>query len=63
MKNFKLSPIKVLEIDVFFQNICGRLERNHINKKLNEIIIKQNLKNSYKVFNLNHDFDTVVHIV
>jgi hypothetical protein len=41
MKNFKLSPIKVLEIDVFFQNICGRLERNLINKKLNEIINNQ----------------------
>lgn len=39
--NFKISPIKILEIDVFFQNICGRLERNLINKKLNEIINNQ----------------------
>lgn len=48
MKNFTLTPIKVLEIDVFFQNISGRLERNLLNTKLNKIIAKQ--ENFQKVF-------------
>ena len=41
IKAFTLSSIKTLELDIFFQKITCRLERNLLNQKLNKILNHQ----------------------
>ena len=41
IKTFNLSSIKELEIDIFFQNLISRLERNILNKNLNKVLQNQ----------------------
>ena len=42
IKTFNLSSMKELEIDLFFQKLTNRLERNLLNRKVNEVINNQN---------------------
>ena len=42
IKTFNLSSMKELEIDLFFQMLTNRLERNLLNRKVNEVINNQN---------------------
>lgn len=42
IKTFNLSSMKELEIDLFFQRLTNRLERNLLNRKVNEVINNQN---------------------
>jgi hypothetical protein len=42
MQAFSLNSMKALEIDIFFQNLISRLERNLLNKNLNILLENQN---------------------
>tara|TARA_B100000674_G_C37789694_1_gene891130 strand:+ start:186 stop:497 length:312 start_codon:yes stop_codon:yes gene_type:complete len=42
MQTFNLNSMKELEIDIFFQNLISRLERNLLNKNLNMLLENQN---------------------
>ena len=42
MQTFSLNSMKALEIDIFFQNLISRLERNLLNKNLNILLENQN---------------------
>ena len=42
MQTFNLNSMKALEIDIFFQNLISRLERNLLNKNLNLLLENQN---------------------
>ena len=42
MQTFNLNSMKALEIDIFFQNLISRLERNLLNKNLNMLLENQN---------------------
>ena len=41
IKTYSLSSIKELEIDIFFQQLIARLERNLLNKNLNKVLDNQ----------------------
>ena len=41
IKTFYLSSIKQLEIDIFFQRLTSRLERNILNKNLTKVMNSQ----------------------
>ena len=41
IKTFNLSSMKELEIDIFFQKLTNRLERNLLNRNLNQVINNQ----------------------
>ena len=42
IQTFNLNSMKALEIDIFFQNLISRLERNLLNKNLNLLLENQN---------------------
>jgi len=42
VRTFNLNSMKALEIDIFFQNLISRLERNLLNKNLNILLENQN---------------------
>lgn len=41
IKTYTLSSIKELEIDIFFQQLIARLERNLLNKNLTKVLDNQ----------------------
>lgn len=41
IKTYSLSSIKELEIDIFFQQLIARLERNLLNKNLTKVLDNQ----------------------
>ncbi len=41
IKTYTLSSIKELEIDIFFQQLIARLERNLLNKNLTKVLENQ----------------------
>ena len=41
LKTFTLSSMKALEIEIFFQKLVSRLERNLLNRNINKIIINK----------------------
>lgn len=55
IKTFELSSMKELEIDIFFQKLTNRLERNLLNRNLNQVInnqveIKKMMNNMIQIY-------------
>ena len=56
INTFSLSSMKVLEIDIFYQNLVSRLERNLLNKNLSKVIQNQSeLKKMIKSINISYN--------
>lgn len=58
IKTFDLSSMKELEIDIFFQKLTNRLERNLLNRNLtkvmdNQVEIKKIMNNIIQIYKQN----------
>lgn len=58
IKTFNLSSMKELEIDIFFQKLTNRLERNLLNRNLtkvmdNQVEIKKIMNNIIQIYKQN----------